>query len=48
MSSGGDEVEKGVHTVVLETRITLDTRLLSKDVVVLTFKICHNFLKARQ
>lgn len=33
-----DEVEKGVDTVVAETRVTLDSRLLGQDVIVLSFQ----------
>ena len=46
MSSGRDEVEQGMDTVVAETRVTLDTRLLSEDVVVLTLEMANNLLEA--
>lgn len=36
MSSRRDKVEQCMHTVVSEARISLNPRLLSKDVVVLT------------
>ena len=45
MSSGRDEVEQGMDTVVAETRVTLDTRLLSENVIVLAFEIANNFLE---
>ena len=46
MSSGRDEVEQGMDTVVAETRVTLDTRLLSENVVVLTLEMANNLLEA--
>ena len=45
MTSGRDEVEEGMHPVVPETRVTLDTRLLREDVVVLAFEVAHDFLE---
>lgn len=38
MASGCDEVEHGVDTVVPEARVTLDTRLLCENVVILPLK----------
>jgi hypothetical protein len=35
-----------MDSVVAETRVTFDTRLFSEDIVILTFKICHNFLES--
>ena len=46
MAGGGDEVEKSVHTVVTEARVTLDTRLLRENVIVLSLEIANNFSKA--
>ena len=46
MSCGRDEVEQSVNSVVTEAGITLDTRLFGQDIVVLTFKVSNNFLKA--
>jgi hypothetical protein len=37
MTCGGDEVQKHVYTIVAESRITLDSRLLGEDAVVLAF-----------
>lgn len=37
-----DEVKKGVNTVVAETRVTLDTALLSENVVVLALEVAHD------
>ena len=45
MTGGWDEVEEGVDTVVPEARVTLDTRLLSENVIVLAFEIANNFLE---
>ena len=43
----GDEVKKGVDTVVPEARVTLDTRLLGENVVVLALKVPYDFLEAK-
>ena len=45
VSSGRDKVEEGVNPVVAEARVTLDTRLLREDIVVLTLEMTYNFLK---
>lgn len=37
MTSGSDEVEEGVNTVVSESWVTLDSRLFGENVVVLAF-----------
>ena len=42
----GDEVQQSVNSVVPEARVTLDTRLLSKNVVVLTLEMANNLLEA--
>ena len=46
MSGGWDEVEEGVHPVVAEAGVTLDTRLLGKNVVVLALKVANDLLEA--
>ena len=46
MTGGRDEVEEGVHPVVAEARVTLDTRLLGKDVIVLALEVAHDLLEA--
>lgn len=46
MPSRRDEVEQDVNAVVSEARITLDTRLLRKDVVVLSFEKTNDFREA--
>ena len=46
MASRGDEVEESVHTIVAETGVTLDTRLLGENIIVLSLKIANNFSKA--
>ena len=45
MTSGRDEVEEGMHPVVPETRVTLDTRLFRENIVVLAFKVANNLLE---
>ena len=34
-----------MHSVVSEARITLDSRLFSQNVIVLTFEVANNFLE---
>jgi len=46
MTSRGDEVQQSVNSVIPETRVTLDARLLSKDVIILTFEVTNNFLES--
>jgi len=41
-----DEVEEGMHTVVAESRVTLNTRLLGKNVVVLALKVARDLTEA--
>jgi hypothetical protein len=36
-----------MHTVIPEARVTLDTRLLSQNVIVLTLEVANNFLEAK-
>jgi hypothetical protein len=43
----GDEVQERMHTVIPEARVTLDTRLLSQNVVVLTLEVANDFLEAK-
>lgn len=38
----GDEVEHSMNSVVPETRVSLDTRLLGKNIVILSLKISDN------
>ena len=45
MASRRDKVQEGVNPVVSEARVTLDTRLLSENVIVLAFEIANNFLE---
>ena len=42
MAGGRDEVKYYVYAIVHETRITLDSRLFSKDMVVLSLKVLHD------
>ena len=46
MSCGGDEVQKGMDSVIPETWVTLDTRLFRQDVVILAFKMANDLLEA--
>ena len=46
VTSGRDKIEEGMDTVVPEARVTLDTRLLSENVVVLTLEMANNLLEA--
>jgi hypothetical protein len=41
-----DEVQQDVHTVVAEARVTLDTRLLGDDAIVLALEVSDDFLEA--
>ena len=45
MTGGSGEVEESVHTVVTESRITLDTGLLGKNVVVLALEVARDLTK---
>jgi hypothetical protein len=40
-----DKIKKGVNTVVAESRVTLDTGLLGKNIIVLTFEVARYFAK---
>jgi hypothetical protein len=42
MSSGGDKVEKSVHTVIAESGVTLDTGLLGENIVVLALEVARD------
>jgi len=41
-----DEVQQSMNTVISETGVTFDTRLFSKNIVVLTLKIANDLLEA--
>lgn len=47
MSGRSDEVKHGVHTVVSEAGVTLDTGLLGQNVVVLSLEVANNFGEAK-
>lgn len=47
MAGGRNEVKQAVNPVVTEARVTLDTRFLCKNFVVLSLKIATNFGKVR-
>jgi hypothetical protein len=42
MAGGGDEVKHSVHTIVSEAGVTLNTRLLGKNVIVLPLKVAND------
>ena len=46
VTSGWDEIEKDMNTVVPEPRITLDTGLLGENIIVLTLEVSDDFLEA--
>ena len=46
MSGRSDEVQKYVHTVILEARITLDPRLFGQNVIVLALEVFDDLGKA--
>jgi hypothetical protein len=46
VTGGCDEVEQDVNTVVAESRVTLDTRLLGENVVVLALEVADDFAEA--
>ena len=46
MASGRDEIKQSVHSVVPETRVTLDTRLFSQNVIVLAFEVTNDLLES--
>ena len=46
MASRRDKVEEGMNTVVPEPGVTLDTRLLGQDVVVLSLEVANNLGEA--
>jgi hypothetical protein len=46
MSGGRNEVKQDVNAVVAEARITLDTRLLRKDVIVLSLEVTNDLREA--
>ena len=45
MSSGRDEVQKGMDSIVPETGITFDTWLFRQDIIILAFKMTNDLLE---
>ena len=43
MTSRSDEVKEDVHTVIPEPRITLNARLFSENVIVLSLEVSNDF-----
>lgn len=46
MTSRGNEVQHGVYSIVPESGVSLDTRLLGQDVVILSLEIPNNLREA--
>ena len=46
MAGRRDKVEESVNAVVPESRVTLDTRLLSQDIVILALEVANNLGEA--
>lgn len=46
MAGRGDEVEHGVDTVVPEAGVTLNARLLRKNIIVLPFEVANDLGEA--
>jgi hypothetical protein len=42
MAGGGDEVQQYVYTVVTESRVTLNTRFLCENAVVLSLEVADD------
>jgi hypothetical protein len=42
MTGGGDEVKHGVNTIVSKAGVTLDTRFLGKNVIVLPLQVAND------
>jgi hypothetical protein len=45
MTGRCDKVEEGVNTVIAESRVTLDTRLLGQNIIVLALQVARDFPK---
>ena len=46
MAGRSDKVEQSMNTIIPESGITLDTRFLCKDVIILTLKMPNDFREA--
>ena len=46
VAGGWDEVKQSVNSVVAEPRVTLDARLLGKNIIVLPLKVVDDLLEA--
>jgi hypothetical protein len=46
MAGRSDKIEQCVDTIIAETGVTLDTRLLRKNIIVLSFEITDNLSEA--
>ena len=43
MASRSDEVKEDVHTIIPESRITLNARLFRENVIVLSLEVSNDF-----
>lgn len=43
MAGWGDEVQEGVHAIVAESGVTLDSGFLSENVVILALEVSNDF-----
>lgn len=46
MACRGDEVEHGMDSVIPEAGVTLDTRLLGQDIIILSLEVSDDLCKA--
>lgn len=47
MSRRGNKVEKSMNTIVAESWVTLNARLLRKNIIVLSLEIANNLAEAK-
>ena len=47
MAGGSDKVQERMDSVVSESRITLDTRLFGKNVIILSLEVANNLRETR-
>lgn len=46
MTSWRDKIKESMHSVVPEARVTFDSGLFGKNIVILAFEIANNFLES--
>lgn len=47
MAGGCDEVQESMDTVVTESWVTLDSRLLGQNVIILALEVSNDFREAK-